>query len=86
MVQSLSLRVGRHHLLVLNIPTGDFAVEPCRNDLIGYDNIIRALAGLLSYRYPDALLPLVLANIRGINIGNKSLGPILKQFLDGLLK
>lgn len=78
-------RLGPQHLLVLNIPTGDFLVNPAQADLIGFSNTVRCLCELISYRYPNALLPLVLAN-SAASISLKPSGPILKQFLDNLLK
>ena len=77
-------RIGPDHLLALNIPTGDFLLDPKPTDLIEYETILRALAGLISYRYPNALVPLVLANAAA-SISQRPSGPILQQFLDELL-
>ena len=77
-------RVGPQHLLVLNIPTGEFELEPDATKLIGYETIVRALSQLVSYRYPNALLPLMLAN-DAASISQRPSGPILQQFVDELL-
>lgn len=77
-------RVGPQHLLALNIPTGDFLLDPQPGDLLEYETILRALGGLISYRYPNALVPLVLANAAA-SISQRPSGPILQQFIDQLL-
>ena len=77
-------RVGPQHLLALNIPTGEFALEPDATRLLGYETIVRALSQLVSYRYPNALLPLMLAN-DAASISQRPSGPILQQFRDELL-
>jgi hypothetical protein len=78
-------RVGPQHLLALNIPTGDFELEPNPTNLISYETIVRALSQLVSYRYPNALLPLMLAN-DAASISQRPSGPILQQFVDELLR
>jgi hypothetical protein len=77
-------RVGPQHLLALNIPTGEFELEPDQSKLIGYHTILRALSQLVSHRYPNALLPLTLAN-DAASISQRPSGPILQQFVDELL-
>jgi hypothetical protein len=77
-------RIGPQHLLALNIPTGDFLLDPKPGDLVEYERVVRALGGLISYRYPNALVPLVLANAAA-SISQRPSGPILQQFLDQLL-
>jgi hypothetical protein len=77
-------RVGPQHLLALNIPTGEFELEPNPSNLIGYEPIVRALSELISYRYPNGLLPLMLAN-EAASISQRPSGPILQQFVDELL-
>ena len=74
-------RVGPQHLLALNIPTGEFELEPDQSKLIGYHTILRALSQLVSHRYPNALLPLTLAN-DAASISQRPSGPILQQFVD----
>jgi hypothetical protein len=77
-------RIGPQHLLALNIPTGDFVLDPQPSDLIQYNTILRALGGMVSHRYPNALVPLVLANAAA-SISQRPSGPILQQFIDQLL-
>jgi hypothetical protein len=74
------LRAGPDHVLVLNIPTGDFLFEPVPSDLIGFELIVRTLAQLLSYQYPNALIPLTLANAT-VSIARKPSGKILEHFV-----
>lgn len=78
------VRLGPQHMLVLNVPTGNFLTDPKRSDLPNLDEIVRILSGLVSYRYPHALIPLVLAN-SAASISQRPSGPILKQFLDSIL-
>jgi hypothetical protein len=78
-------RVGPDHLLALNIPTGEFELEPDRAKLVGFEAIVRTLSQLISYRYPNALLPLMLAN-DAASISQRPSGPILQQFVDELLR
>lgn len=78
------VRAGPHHVLALNIPTGEYVMTPEPGDLIGFDSIIRALPDLISYSYENALLPVVLANSQA-SISNRPSGGILHQFVDRLL-
>src|SRR5262249_50040284 len=74
------LRAGPGHVLVLSIPTGDFLFEPAPSDLIGFEPTVRTLAQLLSYQYPNALVPLTLANAT-VSIARKPSGKILEHFV-----
>jgi hypothetical protein len=78
------LRLGPHHVLAINIPTGQFILSPRVEDLVGFEASARCLAGLLSYRYPNALIPVVLANTAA-SISNQPSGSILAQFVDRVL-
>jgi len=77
-------RSGPHHVLVLNIPTGNFRLEPMPSDLIGFELIARTLSQLLSYQYPNALIPLILANAT-VSIARKPSGRILKNFVHQMM-
>ena len=78
------VRLGPSHVLPLDIPTGEYCLEPQVHDLFGFDDILRSLSVLLSYRYPNALIPIVLANSQA-SISNQPSGSILSQFVDRLL-
>ena len=78
------VRVGADHILALNVPTGDYLRTPNANNLIGFDVIVRSLSQLLSYRYNNALIPIVLANAEA-SISNRPSGGILAQFVDRIL-
>ena len=80
----VGVRIGPDHLLALNVPTGAFLTEPGPNDLIGFQEAVRTLAELASYRYPNALIPLVLAN-SAASIARRPSGNILSTFADQLL-
>lgn len=80
----VGVRIGPEHLLVLNVPTGQFLTEPEPGDLIGFEESVRTLYELASYRYPNALIPLVLAN-SAASIARKPSGNILSTFADQLM-
>jgi hypothetical protein len=77
----LVARAGPQHVLALTVPTGDFLHDPVPADLIGFDVSLRALAELLSFRYENALVPLVLAN-QFASISVRPSGDILQRFLE----
>ncbi len=80
----VGVRIGSEHLLALNVPTGQFLTEPGLEDLIGFEESVRTLNELTSYRYPNALIPLVLAN-SAASIARKPSGSILSTFADQLM-
>ncbi len=77
-------RVGPDHLLGLNVPTGGFLTEPQAADLLGFEEAVRGLSELVSYRYPNALIPLLLAN-SAASIARRPSGDILSAFADQLM-
>jgi hypothetical protein len=77
-------RVGRDHMIAMNVPTGDFVMAPVYRDLIGFTQIVQALSRLVSYAYENALIPIVLANAEA-SISNQPSGGILAQFVDRIL-
>jgi hypothetical protein len=78
------VRLGSHHVLAMDFPTGNFLLSPRREDLIGFEASVRCLANLVSYRYQDALIPIVLANTSA-SISNQPSGSILAQFVERIL-
>jgi hypothetical protein len=80
----VGVRIGPDHILALNVPTGGFLIEPRPEDLIGFEESVRPLSELESYRYPNALIPLVLAN-SAASIARKPSGDILSTFADQLI-
>lgn len=80
----LVVRLGTHHVIALNVPTGNFSLSPTVNDLVGFEASVRCLSRLLSYRYENALIPLVLANTAA-SISNQPSGSILSQFVERIL-
>jgi hypothetical protein len=80
----VALRAGPDHVLALNVPTGEFKLNPTPADLLGFEESVRALSELLSYRYPNAIIPLVLANST-VSIARKPSGGILQAFADHLM-
>lgn len=81
----VGVRIGPGHILALNVPTGEFMTEPQPKDLIGLEDSIRTLAELVSHRYPNALIPLVLAN-SAASIARRPSGDILSAFADQLMR
>lgn len=79
------VRLGPDHVLALNVPTGQFELEAQEMDLIGFENSVRALATLVSYRYPNAIIPLVLAN-SAASIARRPSGDILSAFADRIME
>lgn len=77
-------RLGPHHVLALDVPTGDFLLSPSTENLIGFEPILRCLSKLLSYGYPNALIPIVSAN-SAASIANQPSGGILAQFVERVL-
>jgi hypothetical protein len=78
------LRAGPDHVLALNIPTGDFLLDPKPSDLIGFEATVRTLSQLLSYQYPNALIPLTLTNSI-VSIARKPSGKILEHFVHQIM-
>ena len=68
----------------LDTETGEFKLNPAVTDLLGFEESVRALSELLSYRYPNALIPLVLANST-VSIARQPSGGILQAFADHLM-
>lgn len=77
-------RLGPDHVLVLNVPTGDYLVAPRPEDLIGFQQTAQALSKLLSYSHDNALIPLIMANTEA-SISNQPSGSILSHFVDRIL-
>jgi len=78
------VRTGPHHVLALNVPTGDYVLAPQKNDLIGFQEICQSLSKLSSYSHENALIPMVLANMEA-SISNQPSGSILSHFVDRIL-
>lgn len=72
-------RIGQQHVLALNMPTGDFLLTPSPADILGLECILRTLPHLVSYRYPNALLPVVAAN-SAASLSVRPSAQILEQF------
>lgn len=81
----VGVRIGSDHLLALNVPTGPFLTEPEPQDLFSFEASVRSLSELVSYRYPNALIPLVLANSMA-SIARRPSGDILSAFADNLMR
>jgi hypothetical protein len=79
------VRIGTDHVLALNVPTGPFVLSPKSKDLIGFEEIVRALSHLPSYAHENALIPIVMANTEA-SISNRPSGGILAQFVDRILR
>ena len=56
------VRLGNHHVVALNVPSGEFLLSPQFEDLIGFEPAASVLSEMVSYSYENALIPLVLAN------------------------
>jgi hypothetical protein len=80
----VAVRLGPHHVVVLTVPTGAFLLAPKPEDLYGFDESVRVLSKLISYRYPNALVPLVLANSMA-SIAQRPSSTILETFAANLM-
>lgn len=78
------VRLGANHVVVLNVPTGQFVLNPKATELVGFEDTVRILAKLVSYRYENALIPIVLVN-EAASISNQPSGGILDQFVKKIL-
>lgn len=78
------VRIGPHHVLPLNVPTSEFLLYPQSDDLIGFRESASVLSRLISYRYENAIIPLILANEYS-SISEKPSGDILQTFLSQFL-
>lgn len=80
----LIARVGPDHSLAMNIPTGPFLLNPTASDLLGFEKIVRALSRLVSYRYDNALMPIVATNAAA-SLSFRPSSRILEHFVDEML-
>jgi len=80
----VAARLGPNHVVVLHVPTGEFSLDPKPQDLLGFDQSVRVLSKLVSYRYENALVPLVLINSM-VSIAQKPSGTILETFAAHLM-
>lgn len=78
------VRLGKDHVVALNIPTGEFRLAPTAAELYSFETIVSVLSGLLSYRYENALVPLVLVNSVA-SISDRPSGDILQAFAKRLV-
>jgi len=63
--EKLFLKIDPGTYMVLNIPTGEYKVDPSfptTNDLIGLSRILATLPDLVSHKFEGALFPVELAN------------------------
>lgn len=77
----VAVRLSEGHVVALNIPTGQgYPVEPKVEQLIGFEETVRALSALTSSQHDNAVIPLVLAN-RAVSISQSPSGNILHDFV-----
>ncbi len=77
-------RLGMHHVLAINVPTGNFLISPQQEDLVGFVSSLCFMSKVLSYRYENALIPVVMANTSA-SISNQPSGSILAQFVERII-
>lgn len=80
----VAVRVGSHHMLAMNVPTGAFTLNPTPADLTGFEEIARTLSRVTSSAYDNALIPIVQIN-RLASIAAEPSGNLLKAFVDRLI-
>jgi ribosomal protein S27AE len=78
------VRLSPNHIVVFNIPTGEFLTAPKEFDLYGFQQSMALLSEMVSYSYENALIPLVLAN-SAASISMKPSSDILETFAKRLL-
>ncbi len=77
------VRLGRDHVVALDVPTGDFLTDPTPVDLVGLSEIASVLADMTSYSHDNALIPIKLVNEYS-SISERPSGDILKAFAGSL--
>lgn len=80
----VAVRLGPNHILPLNIPTPEFLLYPTTDDLIGFQESVTTLSRLISYRYENAIIPIVLANEHA-SISQRPSGDILESYINSLI-
>ncbi len=75
----LVIRIGPDHVIPLDIPTGDFVLDPKPANLIGFPEVVSVLAEMTSYSHDNALIPVKLVNSYS-SISQSPSGDILKAF------
>jgi hypothetical protein len=78
------VRLGADHVVVFDVPTGDFITEPRTEDLYGLRESMAVLSEMMRYSYENALIPLVLVNSTE-SISMNFSGNILDTFAKRLL-
>ncbi len=78
------VRLGTDHVVALNVPTGDFMMEPDLDDLYGVQESMAVLSEMRSYSHENALIPLVLVN-SAESISMNFSGDVLEVFARRLL-
>ena len=66
-------------MIPLDIPTGDFVLDPKAANLIGFPEVVSVLAEMTSYSHDNALIPVKLVNSYS-SISQSPSGDILKAF------
>jgi hypothetical protein len=79
------IRLGPNHVVVLDVPTGDFTAEPKLTDLLGFAQAASVLGEMTSYSHDNALIPVKLVNDYS-SISQSPSGDILKAFAGDLFK
>lgn len=78
------VRTGPDHVLSVSVPTGPFLLNPQAGDLLGFTAIVRGLTCLSSYRYDNALMPIVATNAAA-SLSFRPSARILEHFVDEML-
>jgi hypothetical protein len=77
------VRLGPHHVVPLDIPTGQFLTDPEPSDLVGFEETVAVLSEMTSYSHDNALIPIKLVNDYS-SIAERPSGDILKTFAGNL--
>jgi len=77
------IRLGPDHVVLLDVPTGEFLTDPRIVDLLGVTEIAAVLAEMTSYSHDNALIPIKLVNEYS-SISERPSGDILKAFAGSL--
>jgi hypothetical protein len=78
------VRIGADHVVVLNVPTGEFLTNPDIEQLYGLPESVAVLSEMKSYSYENALIPLVLVNSSesiSMNFSNEVLENFARRLL-----
>jgi hypothetical protein len=81
----LFVKYNKYESMVLNIPTGEYKLNPNYSDLIGADDILTTLQSILDYRHQGALMPIEFTHDKS-SISDHAARHILQTYTQNLCR